>query len=39
MTPRDLLQLELDCVVRDDRAAQLDLLADDCSVEFPFATD
>jgi ketosteroid isomerase-like protein len=35
---RDLLQLELDYVVRDDRA-QLELLADDCIFEFPFATD
>jgi len=39
MTPRDLLQLELDCVVRDDRTAQLELLAEDCICAFPFATD
>ena len=39
MTPSELLHLELDCVVRDDRAAQLELLADDCIFEFPFATD
>jgi ketosteroid isomerase-like protein len=39
VTPSELLHLELDCVVRDDRAAQLELLADDCIFEFPFATD
>jgi ketosteroid isomerase-like protein len=34
-----LFRRHLDCVVRDDRAEQLELLAPDVVYEFPFATD
>lgn len=36
---RALFEKQVDCIVRDDRAAQLQLYADDLLYEFPFAVD
>jgi uncharacterized protein len=36
---RDLFEKQIDCIVRDDREAQMLLYADDLLYEFPFATD
>jgi ketosteroid isomerase-like protein len=39
LTARALFEKQLDCLVRDDREAQMRLYADDLLYEFPFATD
>lgn len=36
---RALFEKQVDCIVRDDRTAQLQLYADDLLYEFPFAID
>jgi ketosteroid isomerase-like protein len=36
---RVLFEKQIDCIVRDDREAQMLLYADDLLYEFPFATD
>ncbi len=36
---RALFEKQVGCIVRDDRAAQLQLYADDLVYEFPFAVD
>jgi hypothetical protein len=36
---RALFERQIECIRRDDRAAQMQLYADDLLYEFPFATD
>jgi uncharacterized protein len=36
---RALFERQMDCIRSDDRAAQLQLYAEDCVYEFPFAAD
>ena len=37
--PQALFQRQIDCIQRDDRETQLQLYAEDCVYEFPFAVD
>jgi ketosteroid isomerase-like protein len=38
-SPAEVFERQIDCIRTDNRAAQLDLYAEDLLYEFPFATD